>query len=422
MMNEQLKSALKLFKLIGMDSSRTGKEKWLRAGSDNEAFKRLLKATYDPFIMYNIKLFDPDKYPIPETEVLPDKLTYFEFLLEALHQRTITGAEAIAKVEEAFGKFDATERLWLARVIRKDLNIGIKAKTINTVFPGLIPEFSVMLAKNLKSYPRNFIMQPKLDGLRISANTSTGELRSRNGKSIEGYTDIETALKKLPGGLMIDGEILANDFNSTVSVSFTHAENKIGILNIFDAVPMEAFETSEYDSTQLERTKKLHEIMSQFFAENPDCACLKLVETSSLISTKNPDWENQVAKYYEAKLAEGYEGIMIKDATAPYVCKRSTAWQKVKPVNSYDVPVIGIEAGDIDTEFEEQVGKLVCKYGDQELRVGSGLTKEQRKLWWDDPSLIVGKTIEILAQEETSNRKGTHSLRFPRFKCVRHDK
>ena len=421
-MNEQLKEALALFDRIGSDSSRLTKEYWLRAGSDNEVFKSLLKATYDPFRMYNIKIFDPDKYPVPTEKVNIDKMTRFEFLLEALYQRTITGAEAIAKTEEIFGKFDEDERLWLARVIRKDLNIGIKAKTINTVFPGLIPEFSVMLAKNLKSYPRDFIMQPKLDGLRISADTTTGELRSRNGKAIEGYTDIENTLKKLPGGLMIDGEILANDFNSTVSVSFTHADNKIGILNIFDAVPMEAFEASEYDSTQLERTKKLHEIMAQFFAENPDCTCLKLVETSGLISTKDPDWETRVAKYYEAKLAEGYEGIMIKDATAPYVCKRSTAWQKVKPVSSYDVPVIAIEAGDIDTEFEEQVGKLVCKYGDQELRVGSGLTKEQRKLWWDNPSLIVGKTIEILAQEETSNRKGTHSLRFPRFKCVRHDK
>lgn len=421
-MNEQLKEALRLFELIGSDSSRIAKEQYLRSGENNEAFKKLLKATYDPFIMYNIKIFDPDKYPIPESETLSDKLTYFEFLLEALHQRTITGGEAIAKVEDTFGKFNADERLWLSRVIRKDLNIGIKAKTINTVFPGLIPEFSVMLAKNLKSYPRNFIMQPKLDGLRISANTSTGELRSRNGKTIDGYTDIENALKKLPGGLMIDGEILADNFNSTVSVSFTHTNNKIGILNIFDAVPMEAFESLEYDSTQVERTRNLEGIMLRFAAEHPDITCLKLVETSDIISTKEPDWETRVARYYEAKLAQGYEGIMIKDATAPYVCKRSTAWQKVKPVNSYDVPVIGIEAGDIDTEFEEQVGKLVCKYGDQELRVGSGLTKEQRKLWWDNPSLIVGKTIEILAQEETSNRKGTHSLRFPRFKCVRLDK
>ena len=55
-----------------------------------------------------------------------------------------------------------------------------------------------------------------------------------------------------------------------------------------------------------------------------------------------------------------------------------------------------------------------------------GLSDEQRELWAMDPSLIVGKIIEVgyFSMSQNANLNGTkyYSLRFPRLKQVRYDK
>ena len=45
-------------------------------------------------------------------------------------------------------------------------------------------------------------------------------------------------------------------------------------------------------------------------------------------------------------LAAGQEGVVVKDLSAPYAAgRRGKAWQKVKPVHTLDLVVIGVERG-----------------------------------------------------------------------------
>jgi DNA ligase 1 len=45
-------------------------------------------------------------------------------------------------------------------------------------------------------------------------------------------------------------------------------------------------------------------------------------------------------------LAAGHEGVVVKDAASPYVAgRRGKAWRKVKPVQTYDLVVLGAEWG-----------------------------------------------------------------------------
>ena len=44
-------------------------------------------------------------------------------------------------------------------------------------------------------------------------------------------------------------------------------------------------------------------------------------------------------------VAEGYEGIMIKDIDAPYECKRSHHMLKAKPFIEVSLKVVGTEEG-----------------------------------------------------------------------------
>jgi DNA ligase-1 len=325
---------------------------------------------------------------------------------------------ALDQVASTFSHMTDREIKWYTRILQKDLNVGIQKKSINAVFPNLIPTFDVMLAKPLEKYPKKFIMQPKLDGMRIFGNTTTGELFSRNGKQVLGFENVEEDIKKLPRGNWVDGEIISGDkFNSTMTQAFRHSSGKQGILHVFDFVSQDEVEAGEGDYDQIQRDI---ELAMQFRDIKFDS--LVKVRSSDIIDINNPMWDKYANEFYEGCLAEGYEGAMVKDVDAVYVTKRSKSWQKLKPTDTFDLKVIGVEPGKSGTKYEEAVGKLVCKFGDNEVRVRSGLSDEQRNAWWINPTAIVGKVIEIEAQEVTDNQHGTHSLRFPRFKKIRIDK
>ena len=53
-----------------------------------------------------------------------------------------------------------------------------------------------------------------------------------------------------------------------------------------------------------------------------------------------------------------------------------------------------------------------------EVAVGSGWTQEQRLYYKDHPEELIGKTITVKYFEETTNKDGKKSLRFPVVKCI----
>jgi DNA ligase-1 len=54
----------------------------------------------------------------------------------------------------------------------------------------------------------------------------------------------------------------------------------------------------------------------------------------------------EAAELLEQALEAGHEGVMVKSLDAPYAAgRRGRAWQKVKPVHTLDLVVIGAEWG-----------------------------------------------------------------------------
>ena len=115
----------------------------------------------------------------------------------------------------------------------------------------------------------------------------------------------------------------------------------------------------------------------------------------------------------------GYEGIMIKDLNAPYECKRSVAWLKLKPFIEVSLTVVETEEG--TGKNVGKMGALVCEGIDDgktiRVNVGSGFTDEQRDEFWS--CRVDGHVVEVRADAVTQNQDGTYSLRFPRFKGFR---
>jgi DNA ligase 1 len=54
----------------------------------------------------------------------------------------------------------------------------------------------------------------------------------------------------------------------------------------------------------------------------------------------------QAQAAFDAAIAHGHEGVMVKDLDAPYAAgRRGAAWQKVKPVHTLDLVVLAAEWG-----------------------------------------------------------------------------
>lgn len=89
---------------------------------------------------------------------------------------------------------------------------------------------------------------------------------------------------------------------------------------------------------------------------------------------------------------------------------------------SIDLEVLDVYEGIQGSKYEGMLGGVYCEYRGNQLGVGSGWSDSERKLYWEHPELIVGKTIEIQYQSETQNKQGGYSLSFPVKKCIREDK
>lgn len=119
----------------------------------------------------------------------------------------------------------------------------------------------------------------------------------------------------------------------------------------------------------------------------------------------------------EAQWALGREGIVLKERYSKYEAgRRIGSLLKIKEDFDADCIVIGLQEG--TGKYVGMLGALLVEDEDGYTHTVSGMSDAERSLWWLDPSLILGCTVEIKAMKRLANG----SLREPRFKSVRFDK
>ena len=64
------------------------------------------------------------------------------------------------------------------------------------------------------------------------------------------------------------------------------------------------------------------------------------------------------------------------------------------------------------------VTNLQSTYQGYPISIGSGLSIESRRLFKQQPGLIIGKTVTVKYFESTVNESGGLSLRFPTLKTI----
>lgn len=426
-----MQNAIATIKALEATNSRNEKEAILKeAIAKYPELQQIFTAALDPYVNYYII-----QMPTKGTGT-GLSLELFLEKISLLSSREITGNDARDLIRTI--SQEATEEEWhyiYKRIILKDLKCGVTEKTINKVYKSttgkeLIQVFSCQLAHDSADHQSKMtgqkIIQAKLDGVRIIAIRigKSCTLYSRTGKIINNFPQVQDAISSLEipqeyeDGIVFDGEIMSASFQDLMKQ--LNRKDNINTSDskyyIFDMLPLKEFTRTYSTLNQLERMEKVTEI-------------IKLNNTSELLDTLTHDivdlnteeGQTQYKAINRQVVDAGYEGIMIKDPSAIYQCKRSSAWLKMKPFIEVTVEIKGYEEG--TGKHIGILGGFQCDGYDSgkhfSVSVGGGYTDEQRKTFWESREDMIGQLIEVRADVITQNQDGTYSLRFPRFQRFR---
>lgn len=202
-----------ILKTLESDNSRNFKLDVLRQHQDNEILKQVINLALNPFVQFYQR-------KIPEYTTVSDghlELAQAFPGLSLLSSRTITGNAAITRLSGILATLNHDDAKVVERIIQKDLKCGVSTKTVNDVWPDLIPEYPCMLCsgyddKLVSKIEFPAIIQKKEDGMRFNAIVKGGkvEFRSRNGKQIDLLGNLEEQFLEMAGNMDIvyDGELL----------------------------------------------------------------------------------------------------------------------------------------------------------------------------------------------------------------------
>jgi DNA ligase-1 len=403
--------------------SRLNKEAIIEAEKDNIELLEGFQLALSPFITFGVKKVP--SHSGPDGQGLP--WVAFKELCELLRTRQLTGDDARTAIELALSASTGKQwNDWYRRILIKDLRCGVSEKTINKVVKNAVPLFECMLAHDGANHESKVsgkkLLEPKLDGVRVltivDCEARTVVQYSRNGKELVNFPHITEGLlahiDDFDRSFVLDGEIISTSFQALMKQVHrkSDADASDAVLMLFDMLPLSEFKAGKSTLGQKRRTAFLKQFKG-VFDKVSNIGLVPQVE----VDLDTAIGEMQFVAFNKEALKNNYEGIMIKDLDAKYVCKRHAAWLKQKPFIEVSLEVTNVEEG--TGRNEGRLGALVCSGVDDGktivVNVGSGFSDNDRIEFWADRDSVIGQIVEVRADAITQNQDGTYSLRFPRF-------
>jgi DNA ligase-1 len=423
---------------VAKESSKKNKQLILKK-HESEVLKDVLLYTYNDFWTYGIKKLD---LPVEtgDNSLLED-WKYVKILLDRLKSRNLTGNAARDFILDLMKAYSVEEQIIIQRIIKRDMEAGFSASTINKVWPKLIPEFLVALAERydknpqLLTFDKKWLCSRKLDGVRCITIIYEGTIRFYSRKGIEFFTldVIKKEIEKninclveihvpdiLSNGIVLDGEMclvddLGNDdFQGMMKlIKKGNSTIKNPKYKVFDVLHLEDFLSG---SSQLILSRRLF-ILNAHMKEHQS-KCIEVLEQTPVES------EEQFAELNKEATTKGWEGLILRKDVC-YEGKRTKNLLKVKKFMDDEYEVVEIITGDYNYSVAgegqakaEMMTAVKILHKGYEVKVGSGWSIEQRKEYFANPEKIIGKTINVQYFEETTNKAGGISLRFPTVKFI----
>ena len=417
---------------IEADNSRLAKEAIVarEAEADNDVFFEGCRLALDAMTTFGVKQVDTKS-----NDGRGLSWGAFKQLVDALRNRQLTGNDAQTAIAHARMNATATQwNNWYRRILIKDLRCGMSEKTVNTVVKKAkkkgyeIPVFTCQLAHDSANHETKVdgerLIEVKLDGVRvITIVYPSGHVDqySRNGKELVNFPLIKQQIAKhaklFAEPTVLDGEVMSASFQDLMKMVHRKSDVKSddAVLNLFDILTLREFQAGQGQYRQIDRSVTLAAWYQQFADHMPNVT----VVGQELVDLRETSGQARFKQINQDAIAGGYEGIMIKDPSAVYECKRSTAWLKLKPYIEVSLNVVAVEEG--TGRNEGKLGALICEGIDDgkniRVNVGSGFSDSDRDSYWQSRQDIIGHTVEVRADAATKSQDSeeTWSLRFPRF-------
>ena len=418
---------------------------------------KLLRYIYHPLINFHITSDQCKKHRnLFNTSYHTD----IQMLLNDLRKRITTGHDAIKAVNTfvmAKENHKYSELIW--NIIDRNLKCRIDVKLINKAFPGSIPTFDVSLCgdtiiykpdrnifildkadKEIK-FDNSWWMSRKLDGVRTTAmnHSDKNNYYSRMGNEFETLSNLNSVVDAFTHTLhgasypdhdfVLDGECCLmkdgkEDFRGIVSeIKRKNHTIKNPKYFIFDCLDNGEF-LGKSSSPNRTLSKRYQELSLRLDAYEELTG--KRIDPNRMEIVKQIEFSMNNYKALRADvLLNGWEGLIFRK-DVPYEGKRTKNMLKDKLFKEVEFKVLDVVFDNIryinpETEKEvekEMLSSVIISHEGNKVNVGSGFSIPQRLHYHKNPDDIIGKTITVKYFEESSNKKGTKSLRFPTIKHI----
>ena len=428
-MNEDLKKIQGMVDELKSTNATNEKIVILKKYKDDKYICDILETVYSPFKQFYVtsKTCKKNKKLINE-----HYLGSVEMLLHNLSTRVWTGHDAISYINGLVSNYPEYEEL-IYSLIDKNLKTRTGADLINKAIPGCVPTFKVALANSYDKQKDkvDFTKQVwyashKLDGVRCLAVVDPNgkcNFFSRTGKTFDTLDVLRKEIEDLGlTNVVFDGEVCIVDNEGVEDFQGIMKEIKRKdhtIQNpkykVFDYLTLEEFDTQSSKRNLSDRLTIFNMINNTFIKSK--LKCVDLLE----------QWKVESEEHFQelAELAtnNNWEGLMLRKDCG-YKGKRSNDLLKVKKffddeyvVKSIETATHRIIVDGLEVE-EEMLASVIIEHKGCDVGVGSGFDQEERRKYFNNPELIIDKTITVQYFEETLNQDGCHSLRVPVVKHV----
>jgi DNA ligase-1 len=402
--------------------------------------KEYLKMIYSDFVQFRVTSKNIVKTKTKCLLARPINCRTLMEVIDVLSRGLVTGHDALKTVHLFIDNNPQYEDLILS-ALDKNLKCRVDTKMINKVFENLIPTFNVALAKDYNKLTKKpdlvferYLFSRKLDGCRavVIKRGNSVTCFSRTGKEFETLEVLKQEILNLDSeeDFVFDGELclVNNGIEDFQGVMQEIRRKDHTIQNpkykIFDMLTIEEFENGSSKRTLMERLLHLQNTID---SNDYNGEILEILNQGIIES------EARLLILLDQAVEKGWEGIMLRK-DCPYEGKRTNNLLKLKKFfdDEYVVTDIEIEKmrfckDDPETgakvEVEEEVmARANILHKGFKVGVGSGWSIQQRRDFKEDPSKIVGKTINVRYFAESTNQEGGISLRFPTVQYIYGDK
>jgi DNA ligase-1 len=408
--------------------------------SNRDSFMNIMKQIYHPLERFHVTSKGVLAHRKKKKFIPYPKDYSLERLLEKLSSQELTGHDALNAVL-TFIQNHATHEDLICRIIDKDLKIRFGIKQMNNVCKNFLPIFEVSLGYE---YPGKeaiakgkWLVSRKLDGVRCvcivklspERKVTSIEFYSRSGKEYETHfnkvkEDIQknfhTNVDWKGGGVILDGEMcIIEETEHGKTENFKQIVSEIKRKNhviaspcfvLFDMLTMEEFTQGTSKRTLSQRLQSLRQ-----FVDTCKFSRMEMIE-------QHPYTEESLETLLSESKDKQWEGLILRKDTQ-YKGKRSKDILKMKEFHREEYEVQDLEFTtmrviDPNTKLETEVDALkrvMIEHKGNLVGVGSGFSLEERQHFYKNPDDIKGKIISVQFFEESQDKDGNWSLRFPTF-------